>query len=57
MGSAVAEVLAQHQPAPIEFIGMQNVFGESGSPAQLLEKYGMGVKDIRAAVKKVIKRK
>jgi transketolase len=42
---------------PIEFIGLQNTFGESGPPAALIEKYGMGVKDIKAAVKKVIKRK
>ena len=57
LGGAVAEVLAKNYPAPMEFIGMQNVFGESGAPAQLLEKYGMGVKDIKAAAKKVIKRK
>ena len=57
LGGAVAEVLARHTPVPMEFIGMQNVFGESGSPTQLLEKYGMGVKDIKAAVKKVIKRR
>ncbi|MEK7146788.1 MAG: transketolase C-terminal domain-containing protein [Patescibacteria group bacterium] len=57
LGGAVAEVLAKNYPAPMEFIGMQNVFGESGAPAQLLEKYGMGVKDIKAAVKKAIKRK
>lgn len=57
MGSAVAEVLAKKYPTPIEFIGMQNVFGESGPPKDLIEKYGMGAKDIKAAVKKVIKRK
>lgn len=57
MGSAVAEVLAKKHPTPIEFIGMQNIFGESGSPDELIEKYGMCVKDIKAAVKKVIKRK
>lgn len=57
LGGAVAEVLAKNYPAPMEFIGMQNVFGESGQPAQLIEKYGMGVKDIKIAVKNVIKRK
>lgn len=56
-GSAVAEVLARNYPVPIEFIGMPNTFGESGQPAELLEKYGMGIKDIRNAVKRVIKRK
>lgn len=57
LGGAVAEVLAKNHPVPMEFVGMQNVFGESGPPQQLIEKYGMGVKDIKAAIKKVIKRK
>lgn len=57
MGSAVAEILAKKLPTPQEFIGMQGVFGESGAPAELIEKYGMGVKDIKEAVQKVIKRK
>lgn len=57
MGSAVAEVLAKNLPTPQEFLGMQNVFGESGEPKELIEKYGMGVKSIKDAVKRVIKRK
>ncbi|MEK7212285.1 MAG: transketolase C-terminal domain-containing protein [Patescibacteria group bacterium] len=57
LGGAVAELLAKHAPVPIEFIGMQDVFGESGSPAQLLEKYGMDIKSIKMAVKKVLRRK
>ncbi|HEY4523581.1 MAG TPA: transketolase C-terminal domain-containing protein [Candidatus Paceibacterota bacterium] len=57
MGGAVAEFYAKHLPLPIEFIGMQNVFGESGLPPELLEKYGMGVRDIVKAVKKVIRRR
>ena len=57
LGSAVAEVLAKNHPVPMEFIGMQNIFGESGQSEELLEKYGMGVKDIKLAVKKAIKRK
>jgi len=57
LGGAVAECLAKYYPTPIEFIGMQDVYGESGKPAELIEKYGMAVKDIRAAVKKVLKRK
>lgn len=57
MGSAVAEVLAKNHPVPIEFIGVQNRFGESGSPPQLLEHFGMGVTHIMAAAKKVISRK
>lgn len=57
MGSAVAEVLAKNLPTPQEFIGLQDVFGESGKPAELIEKYGMGVSSIKSAVKKVISRK
>jgi len=56
MGSAVAEVLAKKAPTPMEFIGLQNTFGESGPPKDLIEKYGMGIKDIKAAAKKVVKR-
>ena len=57
LGGAVAEVLAKNLPIPMEFIGMQNIFGESGPPKDLIEKYGMGVKDIKMAVKKVLQRK
>lgn len=57
LGGAVAELLAKHAPTPIEFIGMQGVFGESGSPADLIKKYGMDVSDIVHAAKKAIKRK
>jgi transketolase len=57
LGGAVAEVLARKLPTPIEFIGMQDTFGESGKPSELIEKYGMGVKDIVAAVKNAISRK
>lgn len=57
LGGAVAEVLAKHAPVPMEFVGMQNVFGESGAPAELIKKYCMTPKDIVAAAKKVIRRK
>jgi transketolase len=57
LGGAVAEVLAKYAPTPIEFIGMQDTFGESGAPAALIEKYGMTPKDIKAAVKRVMRRK
>jgi len=56
LGGAVAEVLAKHAPTPIEFIGMQDTFGESGAPAELLKKYGMLPKDIVAAAKRAIRR-
>jgi len=57
MGSAAAEVLAANYPVPMEYIGMQDKFGESGQPEELLEKYGMSVKSIKEAVKKVMGRK
>lgn len=57
MGGAVAEVLAKNCPAPMEFVGVQNHFGESGEPRQLLEAFKMTAPHIVAAVKKVLKRK
>lgn len=56
-GSAVCEVLAQHYPVPVEMVGVQDHFGESGEPDELIEKFGMGVSSIRAAIEKVLKRK
>ncbi len=56
-GGAVAELLARAMPAPMEFIGLHDTFGESGKPAELIEKYGMGTKDIIAAVKRVVRRR
>jgi transketolase len=57
MGSAVAECLASHYPVPIEFIGVKNQFGQSGTPAELIEHYEMGEKHIKEAVHKVLLRK
>jgi transketolase len=57
MGSAVAEVLAQNYPVAMEFIGIQDKFGQSGTPDELIEHYGMGVLHIAEAVKRVLKRK
>jgi transketolase len=57
LGGAVAELLGKKCPTPMEFIGLQNTFGESGQPHELIAKYGMGVRDIVAAVKKVLRRK
>lgn len=54
MGSAVAEVLAQSHPTLIEFIGVQDKFGQSGTPEELVEHYGMGKDSIKEAVKKVL---
>lgn len=57
LGGAIAELLAKNLPTPQEFIGMHDVFGESGTLNELIEHFGMGIKDIIAATKKVIKRK
>jgi transketolase len=57
LGGAVAELLARRAPSPIEFIGMQDRFGESGDTEDLYDKYGMGVVDIIAAAKRAIRRK
>lgn len=57
MGSAVAEVLVQKHPVPMEFVGIRDTFGESGTPDELMEKYGLTAKEISKAVRKVIKRK
>ncbi len=56
-GSAVAEVLAREFPVPVEFVGVQNRFGESGSPNELIEKFGMGVSHIKDAVRRAVQRK
>lgn len=57
LGGMIAETLGLHQPMPIEYIGLQNTFAESGDPAELVEKYGMGASSIQNAVRRVIKRK
>ncbi|MBZ4653635.1 MAG: putative transketolase C-terminal section [Peptococcaceae bacterium] len=57
LGSAVAEVIVENAPVPLERVGVRDTFGESGKPEELLEKYGLTVKDIREAAYKVIKRK
>lgn len=57
MGSAVCEVLAKNNPVPIEMVGVQDRFGESGQPEELMEEFHLNSPDIKEAVKKVIKRK
>jgi transketolase len=57
MGSAVAEVLARHIPVPMEFVGMQDRFGESGSPDELMKAFGLTADGIADAVRRVLKRK
>ncbi len=57
LGSAVAETLSQSSPAPIEFVGIKDVYGETGDPEGLLKKYHLKDVDIAQAAKKAIKRK
>ncbi len=57
LGSAVAEVLASEYPTPMEFVGVDDKFGQSGTPAELFDHYRLTSKDIIQAVKRVLKRK
>ena len=57
LGDAIANLLAHKMPTPMEYVGVNDSFGESGKPAELLEKYGLGKKDVLWAVKDVLDRK
>lgn len=57
MGSAVAEVIVRNNPVPMEFVGVNDTFGESGEPMDLIAKFGLKDVNIVAAVEKVLKRK
>lgn len=57
LGDSIAQLLAQHLPVPQEYVAVNDSFGESGKPMDLMEKYGLGVKDVIASVKAVLKRK
>ncbi|EZH73250.1 transketolase [Aquimarina atlantica] len=57
LGESVSRVLTQHNPVPQEFIATNDTFGESGTPDQLMEKYGLNAEAISKAVLKVVKRK
>ena len=57
LGESVARTLANQLPSPQEFVATKDTFGESGTPDQLMEKYGLNNKAIREAVLKVLKRK
>lgn len=56
LGSAVARVVAREYPVPMEFIGIDNCYAESGKPEQLLDKYGLMPRHVIGAVKKAMKR-
>ena len=57
LGESLARTLTTHHPVPQEFVATQDTFGESGTPAQLMEKYGLNNKAIEAAVIRVIAKK
>jgi len=57
LGESVSRFLSTNQPAPQEFVAVQDSFGESGTPDELMDKYGLSTEGIVTAVKKVIARK
>ncbi|MCB7481298.1 transketolase family protein [Christiangramia sediminis] len=57
LGESVARTLAENHPTPQEFVATQDTFGESGTPAQLMDKYGLNAAAIIKATEKVLKRK
>ena len=57
LGDSIAQLLSRNTPTPLEMVGVNDTFGESGTPRQLMQKYGLTDQNIIEAVKKVIKRK
>ena len=57
LGDSIAQLLSRELPSPLEMVGVNDTFGESGTPRQLMEKYGLTSNDIISAVNKVIARK
>jgi len=57
LGESVARTLSLKAPTPQEFVGTNDTFGESGTPAQLMEKYGLDANSVEKAAKKVMERK
>jgi Transketolase, C-terminal subunit len=57
LGDSIAQVLVKNSPVPQEYVAVNDSFGESGTPAQLMEKYGLNAANIVAAAQRVIKRK
>ena len=57
LGDSICQLLARHTPLPVEMVAVNDSFGESGTPMELLDKYGLGVKDVVAAAKRAIARK
>ncbi|WP_027003647.1 transketolase family protein [Hugenholtzia roseola] len=57
LGSIIAQVLAEEKPTPIAFVGVNDTFGESGTPEDLMKKYGLDAKNIVAKALQVIAKK
>jgi len=57
LGVRVAQVVAETRPCPMEFVGIQDTYAESGQPDELMDKYGLVARDVAAAVRKVLARK
>jgi transketolase len=57
LGDSIAQLLARKLPTPMEMVAVDDQFGQSGTPSELLTEYGLGAEDIVSAVEKVIKRK
>jgi transketolase len=57
LGDAIAQASSKNFPIPIEYVGTRDTFGESGTPDELLKKYGLDIPDIIAAAEKVLARK
>lgn len=57
LGESIAGILAEELPTPIEFVGVRDTFGESGTPAELMTKYGLDAANILVAAEKVMARK
>ena len=57
LGVRVAQVVAETEPCPMEFVGIHDTYAESGQPDELLDKYGLVARDVAAAVRKVVARK
>ena len=56
LGSIVAQIVARHQPVPMEFVSIKDTYVKSGKPAELLQRYGLTARDIEQAVRVVLKK-
>ena len=57
LGESVARILTSNNPSPQEFVAVNDTFGESGKPAELMKKYGLNADSIVVNVERVLKRK